>query len=360
MFRWTGPGRVPRSPAACAHARQASERQYPTMPGSRSGTPDSAYQRTAEPYSLIWSTVWLAPVPRSSGGRSAVSSSSGMADSSASITAGWKFAAAVPDVHTTATGRPLALASPRAVNDAERSSIRTCSRIRPARSSSSNAIASGADLEPGATTTSRSPQRASSSASTAANAVDGFTVRPSFRAQAPRRSSEPKRPSTSCRYRPTDHADTHGPRFLLLSESITLRQPTAPVIAKDFFLTKDPNRIGAKILRGKKSLRDHDIDGRSFLLLSAGKQPLGARGSPPPPRQRRRRGFLLLSGGRRLLSTGRHLRGVGEVLRSRQRSLTPWLGVRLPLGERHLVDGRAADREHAAGLGQRRGGHIAG
>ena len=38
--------------------------------------------------------VWFAPVPRSSGGRSAVSSSSGTPDSSASITAGWKLAAA--------------------------------------------------------------------------------------------------------------------------------------------------------------------------------------------------------------------------------------------------------------------------
>ena len=136
------------------------------MPGSRSGTPLSAYQRTADPYSLTWSTVWLAPVPRSSGGRSAVSRSRPIADSPASMTAGWRLAAAVPDVHTTATGRPLAFASPRAVNDAERSSIRTCNRTRPARSSASNAIASGVDLDPGATTTSRSPHRASSSAST--------------------------------------------------------------------------------------------------------------------------------------------------------------------------------------------------
>jgi len=143
---------------------------------------------------LIWSTVWLAPVPRSSGGRSAVSSSSGTADSSASITAGWKFAAAVPDVHTTATGRPLALARPSAVNAADRSSIRTCSRIRPARSSWSNAIARGADREPGATTTSRSPQRASSSASTVPNAVDGFTSRTSIQT----RPSGRRYPRSSC------------------------------------------------------------------------------------------------------------------------------------------------------------------
>src|SRR5580693_8213709 len=145
------------------------------MPGRRSGTPDSAYQRTADPYSLTWSIVWLAPVPRNSGGRSAVSTSSGTADSSASMTAGWKFAAAVPDVHSTATGRRDALARPSAVNAADRSSIRTCSRTRPARSSAQNAMARGVDLDPGAMTTSRSPQRANSSASAVANAVDGFT-----------------------------------------------------------------------------------------------------------------------------------------------------------------------------------------
>jgi hypothetical protein len=37
---------------------------------------------------LSWSIVWLVPVPRSSGGRSAVSTISGTPDSSASITAG--------------------------------------------------------------------------------------------------------------------------------------------------------------------------------------------------------------------------------------------------------------------------------
>jgi hypothetical protein len=80
--------------------------------------------------------VWLAPAPRSSGGRSAVSTSSGTPDSLASMTAGWKLAAAVPDVHTTAAGRRLAFAMPSAVYAALRSSIRTCSRIRPARSAS--------------------------------------------------------------------------------------------------------------------------------------------------------------------------------------------------------------------------------
>ncbi len=84
------------------------------MPGCASGTPTSQNQRTASPYSLIWSMAWLAPVPRSSGGRSAVSISKGTQDSPASITAGWKLAAAVPDVQSTPTGRWLALARPSA------------------------------------------------------------------------------------------------------------------------------------------------------------------------------------------------------------------------------------------------------
>ena len=43
----------------------------------------------AEPNRPIWSIVCPAPIPRSSGGRSAVSTTSAIADSSASQTAGW-------------------------------------------------------------------------------------------------------------------------------------------------------------------------------------------------------------------------------------------------------------------------------
>ena len=177
-------GRPPAAPAACAHAWQAIERQYAAAPGRRSGTPASQNQRTAFPYILIWSMAWLAPTPLSSGGRSAVRTSSGTADSSASITAGWKLAAAVPDVHSTATGRLLALARPSAVNDAERSSILTCSRSRPCRSASKKAIASGVLRDPGASTASRSPHRISSSANVAPKAAAGFTSAPA-RPRAP-------------------------------------------------------------------------------------------------------------------------------------------------------------------------------
>src|SRR6266699_1236540 len=177
-FRCTGPGTPPAAPDARPHARHAALRQYATCAAPASGTPISQNQRTAGPYSRSWSTVWLAPVPRSSGGRSAVSTTSGTADSSASITAAWKCAAAVPDVHTTATGRPLALASPSAQNAALRSSMRTLSRRSPASARRWNSIASGALRDPGATTTSRIPHRTSSSASAAASAVAGFTGSP--------------------------------------------------------------------------------------------------------------------------------------------------------------------------------------
>jgi hypothetical protein len=55
----------------------------------------------------------------------------------ASITAGAKFAAAVPDVHVTATGRPDALAAPSAKNPAHLSSMWEKHRIRGSRTSES-------------------------------------------------------------------------------------------------------------------------------------------------------------------------------------------------------------------------------
>src|ERR1700740_2975876 len=53
--------------------------------------------------------------------------------------------------------------------------MRTCSRIRPERSASCNANASGAFREPGHSTTSRTPPRISSSTTTRACVVEGFT-----------------------------------------------------------------------------------------------------------------------------------------------------------------------------------------
>ena len=76
-FRCTGPGRT--SPRAAARARQATERKCSSPSSSAAWVPTSQNQRTEEPKSLIWSIVCPAPIPRSSGGRSALSTSSGSA-----------------------------------------------------------------------------------------------------------------------------------------------------------------------------------------------------------------------------------------------------------------------------------------
>ena len=77
----------------------------------------------------IWSIVWPAPIPRSSGGRSAVSTISGTPASSASTTAGCRLAAAEPEVQRTAAGTPVARAVPRAKKPALRSSSITVTSI---------------------------------------------------------------------------------------------------------------------------------------------------------------------------------------------------------------------------------------
>ncbi len=67
--------------------------------------------------------AWFAPTSRSSGGRSAVMTTSGVREWNASTTAGWNSAAAVPDVQSSATGLPVALASPTPKKDPLRSSM---------------------------------------------------------------------------------------------------------------------------------------------------------------------------------------------------------------------------------------------
>ena len=112
--------------------------------------------------------VWAAPTSRRSGGRSAVQTSNGTRAWSASTTAAWSSAAAVPLVVRTTAGRPVARPIPRAVNPAERSSRRTWTARPgwPAR-----ATASGADLDPGHTTAWDTPPRTHSSTSVAAKAA---------------------------------------------------------------------------------------------------------------------------------------------------------------------------------------------
>ena len=122
--------------------------------------PTSTNHLTALPYSSTWSIDWPAPTSRSSGGRSAVSTISGTRACQASITAGWRLAAAVPEVQVTTTGRPLAFAMPRAKKPAQRSSSTDTARSsgRPA-----SVRVNGALRDPGDVTAWRSPQRTSSS-----------------------------------------------------------------------------------------------------------------------------------------------------------------------------------------------------
>ena len=77
--------------------------------------------------------------------------------------AGRKLAAAVPEVQTSAVGRPCCRASPRAKNAAERSSSTGMASIGGCPA---NAKVSGVEREPGETTACRNPSRASVSTMT--------------------------------------------------------------------------------------------------------------------------------------------------------------------------------------------------
>src|ERR687898_3129183 len=107
-----------------------------------------------------WSMVWLAPVWRSSGGRSAVSRTMGTPSVAASTTAGRPLATAVPEVVIQAAGRPVARAWPRAAKAVPRSS--KWMRLR-ALSFAASAATRGVEREPGATQKKSTPQRRSSS-----------------------------------------------------------------------------------------------------------------------------------------------------------------------------------------------------
>ena len=132
-FSWTGPGaRSENAPVAAASA--VSTARSGLLPA---GT--SVAKRTCSPNRSSWTVVWLAPVPSSSSGRSADSTTSGTAAWFASITAGMRFPTAVPDVVRTAAGEPVDRARPRAVKPADRSSIRTSSSTRPAADASARA-----------------------------------------------------------------------------------------------------------------------------------------------------------------------------------------------------------------------------
>ncbi len=117
--------------------------------------------------------VCPAPIPRSSGGRSEVSTIRGTPAWSASTTAGWRLAAADPLVQATIVGEPVASAAPSAANPEARSSRIT---LRATEGSRSSANAIGLDREPGERNARRTPQRVSSSTRAEARAVFLFVV----------------------------------------------------------------------------------------------------------------------------------------------------------------------------------------
>src|SRR5215207_1289050 len=106
-----------------------------------------------------WSMVWLAPVCRSSGGRSAVSRIMGTPSVAASTTAGSPLATAVPEVVIQAAGSPVARAYPTAAKAVPRSSKWT--RLS-AFSLEASAATRGVEREPGATQKKPTPLRTSS------------------------------------------------------------------------------------------------------------------------------------------------------------------------------------------------------
>src|SRR5918994_1503390 len=129
-----------------------------SIPGSGAGR--SKRQRTKSPKMSGWSMVWLAPVWRSSGGRSAVKRIMGTPSVAASTTGGGPFGTAVPEVVIQAAGRPVARAYPRAPKAVPRSSKWTNFL---ASLFSASAATRGVEREPGATQKRSTPQRTSSS-----------------------------------------------------------------------------------------------------------------------------------------------------------------------------------------------------
>ena len=150
----TGPCGAPRQAfqASLAICRRAAG----SMAASPAGSP-SRNNRQQGARKASWFTVWLAPQCLSRAGRSAVSSNSGTAPLSASTTAGSRLATAVPEVVTTAVGRPSPRPSPTARKAAERSST-AVNRSRPCCPSTPAATARGAERLPGQSTNRRRPQ----------------------------------------------------------------------------------------------------------------------------------------------------------------------------------------------------------
>ena len=157
-----------------------------------------------------------AATSRSSGGRSAVHTSSGTSAWLASTTAACSSTAAVPLVHSSTAGRPVARPRPSARNDAERSSWWTWSW---SRGSDARASASGVEREPGATTASVTPARTHSSTSVAQKVAAMLTCL-SWPRAPPHRATR-RRPAA-----PRPGARLHPDRPLVVGRSPTTSHAT--------------------------------------------------------------------------------------------------------------------------------------
>ena len=114
---WTGPGAPVGAPVAAARARES----WPTREGEGSCGSRSTQARAWVLKRRAWSVAWEAPTPRSSPGRSALTTRRGRRAWEASRTAGVSSATAVPEVTITAGSAPVR-ARPTAAKPAPRSS----------------------------------------------------------------------------------------------------------------------------------------------------------------------------------------------------------------------------------------------
>ena len=208
---WAGPGAGSHRSSGTSGSSSWTLRCTGPAPSVRiaasvSSTRDRSWVATSGPKIPTWSVVWFALVPRRRAGRSAVTTTSGTPACAASSTAGCRLATAVPEVHITAARAPT-LVSPTARNPALRSSMRVCSRSRPAAAASYAAKLSGALREPGAITTSVTPAstRVETTARASSVAVFVTSAHPSARPPgrpAPRPAGPPSGRPAPARRRP--------------------------------------------------------------------------------------------------------------------------------------------------------------
>ena len=130
-LRCTGPAGGPWAAANARHAIARHVAPAPSIAVRRSGIAEPAHGVAVQACSGRSSGPRRCRAARAAG--RPCTRASVRARASASITAGWKFAAAVPDVHNKIAGTRAASPIPSARNAADRSSSTTCTRIRASR-----------------------------------------------------------------------------------------------------------------------------------------------------------------------------------------------------------------------------------